>query len=73
MLEIFLAKPRNFRTSPELVYALIEYSKTRVINSVRDIFLTKNQLFSRFGFEPEELIERYDVRQKYDDEYLNKD
>ena len=73
MLEIFLAKPRNFRTSPELLYALIEYSKTRVINSVRDIFLTKNQLFSRFGVEPEELTERYDVRQKYDDEYLNKE
>lgn len=73
MLDVFLAKPRNFRTSPELIYALIEYSKTRKINSVRDVFLTKSQLLTKYGMEADELIERFDVRKKYDDKYLERE
>ena len=70
LLQAFFSKPRNFRTSPELIYALIKFGKTRDISN---IFLSKKQLFERFGVETKDLIANFDVKKVYgDDEYFDK-
>lgn len=74
LLEVFFAKPRNFRTSPELVYALIKFSQRKEGETpVGSIFLSKKQLEERFGITPEDLISQFDVKAKYeDDEYFER-
>lgn len=75
LLHIFLNKPRSFRTSPELMYGLIEFHrKGKGKNEKTDesqIFITKSKLENKYGMKPEDLTRKYDVREEYsDDEYF---
>ena len=73
LLTTCLEKPRNFRTSPEMLYGLIEYHKTRVESNKedKDIFITKSKLESKYGLTPDQLTERFNIRKEYgDDEYF---
>ena len=45
LLRQFMKKPRNFRMSPELIYALIKFNGNR--NG--QIFYTKKQLYKKYG------------------------
>ena len=73
LLGVFLRKPRYFRTSPELVYSFIEFSKERNAKNEDDIFLTENRLRKRYGMTPEELRQTYKAEEKYgQDEYFDK-
>jgi hypothetical protein len=70
-LDLFIAKPRNFRNSPEILYALMMFHDTEHNNAL-DVFLSRHQLASRYRVFPEELKEKYDIRSKYgDDEYFD--
>lgn len=75
LLEAFFSKPRNFRTSPELIYALINFSKDKNNDNKNlhfsSIFLTRKKLEEKFNVTPEDLIGEYDIRDKYgNDEYF---
>lgn len=83
LLRSFFVKPRNFRTSPELMYALIEYKKDRMdsygegenisLSSSDDIFITRTRLLERFSTIPKSLMERYDIKKDFgDDEYFDR-
>ena len=73
LLGVFLRKPRYFRTSPELIYSLIEFSKDKNVKYDEDIFLTENRLKQRYGVTPEELKQKYRAEEKYgQDEYFDK-
>ena len=74
-LENFLQKPRNFRTSPEMIYGLIEFHKSRKEKNDKDsnVFITKSKLEQKYGMTPELLVKRFDVKETYgDDEYFSK-
>ena len=73
LLETCFEKPRNFRTSPEMMYGLIEYHKARVESNKddKDIFITKSKLENKYGLAPEELTKRYSIRKEYgNDDYF---
>ena len=75
LLHIFLNKPRSFRTSPELMYGLIEFHKKgKGKNENLDesqIFITKTKLQNKYGMNPEDLTRKYNVQDEYgDDEYF---
>lgn len=71
LLRACIKKPRNFRTSPEMMYALIGIGKKRDVEKPEDIFLTKGKLKSKYNIEPEELMSMFDVHDEYgDDEYF---
>ena len=73
LLENFMLKPRNFRTSPELLYALIELHRDKKVKET-SIFITKTKLERDYGMTPEKLMKKYDIKEKYgDDEYFKED
>jgi hypothetical protein len=70
-LELFLQKPRNFRNSPEMLYALMMFHNNKNIES-SDIFLSRSKLITRYKVNPEEIKDMYDVREAYgNDEYFD--
>lgn len=72
MLELFLKKPRYFRTSPELIYGLAKFAEERGY-SKSDTLLTDSQLKSKYGVSTEELKQKYNPAEKYGDyEYFDK-
>lgn len=72
LLEECLLKPRNFRTSPEMLYALIELYNNKEIKK-SSLFITKSRLEKKYRLTPEKLIEKYNIREKYgDDPYFER-
>lgn len=70
-LPIFLRKPRNFRNSPEMLYALMCLHKEKEADS-DNIFLSRSQLKSKYGLTPETIKETYVAQEQYgDDEYFD--
>ncbi len=67
LLEKFLQKPRNFRTSPEMIYALIQLHKAGGVKD-NQIFITKSKLQKKYEVNPEEMLEEFDIKQKYGEE-----
>lgn len=71
-LEEFFERPRSFRTSPELMYALMQFHGTKTGKPTGNVFLSKKQLLDRFGITTETLISEFDIRKEYgDDEYFD--
>lgn len=70
-LNTFLIKPRNFRNSPEVLYALMCFHKEEHA-STKEVFLSRKQLQSKYNISPEELAKKYDARKEYgEDEYFD--
>ena len=75
LLQTFMKKPRNFRTSPELIYAIAEFSMQEGrIDGIRDVMLSRGQLEGRYGMSQEDIKNTFDIRKsKYgNDEYFEK-
>lgn len=81
LLQKCYKKPRNFRTSPELMYALIQFKKFRSNAGIDGVgleesdvvFLSRRKLFERYSRTPEQLLIEYDIKKQYgDDEYFDK-
>lgn len=71
-LEEFFGKPRSFRTSPELMYALIHFQGVEKDRPTGNIFLSKKQLLDRYGVSTESLLSQFDIKDKYgNDEYFD--
>ena len=69
-LNYAIKRPRIFRTSPELMYALVKQSESQNRND--NPFITKQRIPGRYGVTAEELMKMHDVRQEYgDDEYFD--
>lgn len=66
-----LEKPRNFRTSPELMYALIK--KWELEGRVKSPFIETQKVYKMYGETSKSLQAKYDVRDEYgDDEYFDR-
>lgn len=69
-LSLAMEKPRTFRTSPELMYALIHVWKDKKLT--RTPFITLKKAEALYKKLPGELETTYDVREEYgDDEYFD--
>lgn len=69
-LEYALEKPRTFRTSPEMMYALISAWKTRKMT--RTPFITLKKASALYNMESDDLTKEYDIKKDYgDDEYFD--
>lgn len=72
LLEDCLSKPRNFRTSPEMIYALIELHKNKTVKE-SSVFITKSRLEKKYRLSPEVLTEKYNIKEEYgDDPYFER-
>ena len=69
-LSLAMEKPRTFRTSPELMYALIHVWKDKKLT--RTPFITLKKAEALYKKLPVELERTYDVKEEYgDDEYFD--
>lgn len=69
-LQFALKKPRTFRTSPELMYALIKLWEQRDKQGVP--FITTKKLYEQYMLVPEKACELNNIRDQYgDDEYFD--
>lgn len=69
-LEYALEKPRTFRTSPEMMYALI--SAWKVNGMSKTPFITLKKAAALYGMKTEDLTKQYDIKKEYgDDEYFD--
>ncbi len=69
-LSYAIKRPRIFRTSPELMYALVKQSESQNRND--NPFITRQRIPGRYGVTAEELMKMHDVKQEYgDDEYFD--
>ena len=76
LLESCFVKPQNFRTSPELMYAMIQAHKNISQNktNVRNVFVEKNKLEQQYGDNADKLVKKYPVKNEYsDDKYFDED
>lgn len=72
IMPLFLRKPKCFRTSPELLYALIKFAEEKG-RSMEDVLLSEAQFVNRYGLKTEELKEKYDPKDEYgEEEYFDK-
>lgn len=72
LLDLFLRKPRYFRTSPELIYGLIKFAELND-RKKEDVFLTETQLIERFSITPSYLKKKFNPEKEYGDfEYFDK-
>lgn len=70
-LDFAMEKPRIFRTSPELMYALIEIWKSEKIT--RTPFITNKKIYEIYSKRTEEIQDEFDIKEKYgDDEYFDR-
>ena len=70
-LEYAIEKPRIFRTSPKLMYALIELWKDK--KETQTPFITNKKVYEIYSRTPNELEKIYDVKSEYgDDEYFDR-
>lgn len=69
-LDTFLQKPRNFRNSPEVLYALIKLHNENAKTS--EVFLSRSQLKNKYQITSEIIKEKYDIKSEYgNDEYFD--
>lgn len=69
-LQFALRKPRTFRTSPELMYALIKIWENN--DKVGVPFITTKRMHSQYGIESDKICELHDIKTEYgDDEYFD--
>lgn len=69
-LRFALNKPRTFRTSPELMYALVKLWNYNEKSG--NPFITTKKMQSQYGIEAEQACKLYDIKDEYgDDEYFD--